>query len=94
MSDKNESQGSNAQLDALLESWQVPPPSPWLVSRTAHAIAATVDARHSTLPMSLWRFAVATATAAAVGMVLGFAMPTTDAANAAVDSDEIIEMMW
>ena len=85
----------DAKLNSLLNSWQVPVPSPWLEKRATQAIiSAIADKQRNSWPLSPLRLAAATATAAIFGIVLGLAIPATDAANAAIDSDTIIEMMW
>lgn len=92
--DKNENNGqlSDAKLDAMLEAWRVPAPSPWLARKAAQGILA--QQRRSLWPMAPMRLAAAVSMAAVVGLVLGLTLPAADNANAANDSDTMIEMMW
>lgn len=97
--DRNENNGhqSDAKLDAMLNAWQVPAPSPWLARKAAQGIIAGHIAEnrgHAPWPMAPMRLAAAVSMAAVVGLVLGLTVPGADDANAANDSDTMIEMMW
>lgn len=82
---------NDAKLDAMLNAWKVPP-TPWLAQR---AVQGVVAGRQRTLwPMAPLRLAAAVSMAAVVGLVLGLTVPSVDGANAANESDTMIEMMW
>ncbi len=90
--ERHEKHDGDAKLNAMLEAWSVPPPSPWLARKAAQGILA--GQRRTTWPMSPWRLVAAVSMAAMVGLVLGLTVPGTDDAIAANDSDTMIEMMW
>ena len=87
---------NDAKLEAMLHAWKVPPPSPWLAQRAVQGIvAAHLQTRQRSLwPMVPLRLAAAVSMAAVIGLVLGLTVPSADDANAANDSDTMIEMMW
>ena len=82
----------DAQLNAALSAWHVPPPSPWLAQRVVQGIVA--GQRRPLWPVAPLRLVAAISIAAVVGLILGFTVPGTDDANAANDSETMIEMMW
>lgn len=90
--ERNEEHDSDATLNAILEAWSVPAPSPWLARKATQGIIA--EQRGAAWPMSPMRLVAAVSMAAMVGLVLGLMVPGADDAIAANDSDTMIEMMW
>lgn len=85
-------QEQDNHLNTVMESWQVPPPSPNLAARiAAQIIAAQIQPRAALFPWSPVKLAAATLGAMAVGIVLGLAVPSSDAA---ADTTDVIEMLW
>jgi hypothetical protein len=88
----------DAQLNAALNSWQIPPSSPLLATKISEQIiAAHIAARKAQNTRFAWspmQLATATALAAVVGIMLGFAAPTSEAAAETTDTTDVIEMMW
>lgn len=82
---------NDAQLNALLNSWQTPGLPPGFTTRVTARMLEQQAKRESTFPWSPMKFAVATAAAAVIGILLGVTMP---AADAVADTTDIIEQLW
>lgn len=73
----NKPEMSDSKLSAALESWRVPPPSPWLQARATQGILASVRAeRRSAWPFPPLRIATMATATALFGIVLGAALPS------------------
>ena len=90
--DPDQTRNGDAPLEAMLAAWHVPPPSPWLARRSVQGIVAGME--RSVWPIPPLRLAAVAGMAAVVGLVLGLAVPAVDDANAASESEAMIEMMW
>ncbi len=68
---------SDAKLNAAMESWRVPAPSPRLQARATQGLVQSVRAQRRTLwPFPPMRIATLATATAMLGIVLGAALPT------------------
>jgi hypothetical protein len=75
----NTSHDDDTALNAALNAWQVPPPSPWLKTRTTQALIARhkLAERPSVWPFPPLRLAGLATAAALLGCIAGAALPPT-----------------
>jgi hypothetical protein len=73
----NDTASNETALNAALQAWEVPPPSPWLKTRATQALIARrrLEARQSPWPFAPWRLAGMATAAALMGAVLGATLP-------------------
>lgn len=88
---KSEPENRDAQLNARMNSWQMPGLPPGLVPRVTARLLEQRTRREVLFPWSPMKLAAATAAAAVVGILLGVAVPTADAV---ADTTDIIEQLW
>jgi hypothetical protein len=81
----------DAPLNAHLRRWQTPSLSPGFAARTSALLLEQRAKRDFSFPWSPMKLAAATAAAAMVGILLGVAMPSSDAV---ADTTDIIEQLW
>jgi hypothetical protein len=81
---------ADATLAALLDNWQVPPPSPWLASRVASRVLASGAVR-AFWPVTLKLRVAALAFAVVVGWGVGVMV---SAPEASADSVELADLLW
>jgi hypothetical protein len=83
----NTEHDKDTELNAILNSWQAPKPSPWLKTRAIQAvIAQTQRARRSTWPFAPFRLGGAVATALVLGLLLGAGLPGADVINDTIET--------
>ena len=104
----NDESGSDASLNAAMNSWRTPPLSPWFTERAVRRVAEhAATLRRQAWPWPPIRLAAATASAAALGCMLSFVMPIADqtlrgesaaapvvSQQVAEEGDDMIAQLW